>query len=58
MIRRLIILLLIVGCVFADTVVYNNDILMLSINKIFYNLLKIKFKSDSSASRIEKTEIL
>ena len=36
----------------------NNDILMLSINKIFYNLLKIKFKSDLSASRIEKTEIL
>ena len=40
MIRRLIILLLIVGCVFADTKVYNNDFLMYkrtkTLNKVEY----------------------
>ena len=40
MIRRLIILLLIVGCVFGDTIVYNNDFLMFkrtkTLNKVEY----------------------
>ena len=38
MIRRLIILLLIVNCVFGDTKVYNNDFLMFKRTKTLYKV--------------------